>query len=307
MKRVNLVDYFDLAETLHRAHRATTPDSSKAGSIYFGIMPLPGKLRNFVDEDNGFSTCKHVASELAAIAEDWINKYALDGASPPSIDMDKFDVELNNWQYSVIASKITVFKSVFSAECHDVDVYSVGQISIYKTSALVANGANFIPAETQVLIPNEALDEFNNAGKCLAFDLPTACGFHALRGLELVMSNYLESFGIKPESMKSWNDHIKAAEKLIKDDTAKTKPSAKVAAMLDRLRELERNPLMHPRDTLDTVSADMLFRLCSITVIELARDKAQKENAEPESRQIAYGLRRKQISTNVKADAGNAA
>ena len=42
--------------------------------------------------------------------------------------------------------------------------------------------------------------------------------------------------------------------------------------MIDRMRELDRNPLMHPSDTLDEMSADGLFKLGIITITELAKD-----------------------------------
>jgi hypothetical protein len=42
--------------------------------------------------------------------------------------------------------------------------------------------------------------------------------------------------------------------------------------MIDRMRELDRNPLMHPSDTLDEMAADSLFKLGVITITELAKD-----------------------------------
>lgn len=273
MKRVDLVEYFELGEALQTARRATGMSATRVGSIYVNTYQLPHLLRRFIEDDNGFSASKRVATELITTLSDWRREYVDNGGD------DAFDKELNSWQFSSINSKIEVLKNVFQAESRDVDVYSVSQISIYKTSELVSNGAGVIPPEIQRHVPAAALGEFNNAGKCLAFDLPTACGFHSLRALELVMHEYLTSFGVKTTTMRSWNDYIKAAQKLIADEKIKCKPSSKVAAMLDRMRELDRNPLMHPRDTLDIVSADMLFRLCAITVVEIARDQLQKKTS----------------------------
>jgi len=272
MKRVNLIEYFNLAEELHDAKRSTDANSNKGGNIWAYTWMLPRKLREFVNDDNGFSISKHAATELADTIDSWINTNIMDGASPPGIDSAKLNIDFMSWQYGEIAIKISAFKSVFEAECRDVDVYSVGQISIYKTSALVSGGAGLIPEEIQKKISKESIQEFNSAGKCLAFDLPTACGFHSLRGLELVMKDYLRYFSIDTKRLKSWHDYVSVTKKLIDDEKAAKKPSAKVAAMLDRMRELDRNPLMHPTDTLDQVQADMLFRLCAITVVEIVRD-----------------------------------
>lgn len=276
VKRVNLLEYFELAEQLHAAKRALNSEKSRGGTVWVHTYELPGKLKNFIGDDNGFSTSKRAANELILTIEAWLVENLMDGNSPGRYSTEKIDAEFSGWQMSSITNKIDAFKSVFAAECADVDVYSVGQISIYKTSALVSDGAGIIPPDIQPDMPVETLIEFNSAGRCLAFDLPTACGFHALRGLELVMDDYLKFFG-NTSRMRSWNDYIKALDKLIEKPKADGKPAPKVTAMLDRMRELERNPLMHPRDTLDAVQADMLFKLCAITVIEIAKDmKAQK-------------------------------
>jgi hypothetical protein len=273
VKRVNLLDYFSLAEGLQSAKKATVPDTTKGGNLYFSFLGLPARLRTFVADDNGFKTCKHVATELADEIDAWVNRELMDGDSPSSIVPDNFNKDFaTSWQLGGIPGKIDAFKHVFEVECRDVDVYSVGQVSIYKTSSLVASGSEILPLEARGSVPPEALKEFDNAGRCLAFDLPTACGFHALRALELVMDSYLTTFDVRTEAMKSWNDYIQAAKKLAEDKTAIKRPSPKVTAMLDRMRELDRNPLMHPRDTLDETSANMLLNLSAITAVEMVRD-----------------------------------
>lgn len=304
MKRVNLIDYFDLSEQMGIAKGACSSESAKAGSIYFGINGLSERLAAFVADDNGFSTSKHPARELAQDIRIWINSYVMDGGSPNRFDIQKFDTETHDWQYSHIARKVDEFRNVFTAECRDVEVYSVGQVSIYRTASLVANGSHRVAPEYRASVPESALDEFDNAGKCLAFDLPTACGFHALRGVELMILKYLEAFGTKTDGLKTWHDYVKAVDDAEEDGR---KPSKKVGQMLDRMRDLDRNPLMHPRDTLDTTQADMLFSLAAITVVEMARDLQQQDGeivslpvpaskpkpaAEPAHEGEAVGIRR---------------
>lgn len=276
MKRVNLVDYFDLSEALYVAKKGTELESNKGINVYVSVWSLTDKLKAFAADDNGFSACKHVANGLAEAIQNWISKNIMEDANPASFDTTKFEKDYYKWQYSEIASKIDAFRSVFEAECRDVDVYSVGQVSIYKTSALVSDGAGLLPKEIHPTVGADVLEEFNNAGRCLAFSLPTACGFHALRGLELVMDSYLRSFGIT-KKMNSWNDYIVEAKKLVDAPAKVRKPSAKVATMLDRMRELDRNPLMHPRNILDDTSANTLFQLAGITVVEMIKDMAQQE------------------------------
>lgn len=277
MKRINIFEYFDLAESLVSAKVKLAADTLNGGTLYFGLMPLPHKLSAFVDENNGFSACKYSAIELKRAIENWVKENIWDDIT--EIVNAKFEKEFSGWQYRHISTKIETFRSVFEAECHEVDVYSVGQIAIYKTRDLVANASHAIPEEFRKGMPSESLKEFDDAGRCLAFDLPTACGFHALRGTELVMDDYLKSFGVT-KKLISWNDYIKAAEEVANSTGAGPKPSKKVTAMLDRMRSLDRNPLMHPRDELDTASAGHLFSLATITVAEMVKDmRGAKSNS----------------------------
>lgn len=277
MKRVNLIDYFDLSELLSRAKTACLRDNAKAGYIYFATHSLREKLGAFIADDNGFNTCKHTARELASEIDVWTNANVMGGGSPPELDVDKFDGELRRWTYDGIATKVDHFRNVFTAECQEVEVYSVGQISIYRTNSLVSKGSHRIPPQYRDIIPPEALEEFDNAGRCLAFDLPTACGFHSLRSVELTILSYLKAFGADTKSLKTWHDYVKAVETM---NVNGRKASEKVARMLDRMRDLDRNPLMHPRDTLDATQADMLFSLSAITTGEMARDMKLREEEE---------------------------
>ena len=191
MKRINLFEYYDLAEQLVTAKQALDTESSKGGNLYFALMGLPEKLGAFVNENNGFSTCKHTATELKNLVSDWLARNVWDNQT--DFSNNKFNEDFSGWQYRHIGTKIDTFRSVFEAECHSVDVYSVGQIAIYQTRDLVANASYTIPEEFRRGMSEEAIKEFDDAGRCLAFDLPTACGFHALRGTELVMDQYLRS------------------------------------------------------------------------------------------------------------------
>ena len=248
--------------------KSFSAEKAKVGDVLFSVWGVPPKLEKFVNDDNGFGTCKRVAGEFLVAINDWVSTYAMVNGQYSS---DKFDEELFSYQWGGMSKKLGAFKSVFEAECHEVDVYSVGQIAIYKTRDLVANASQAIAEDFRNGMSSEALKEFDDAGRCLAFDLPTACGFHALRGTELVMDDYLKAFGVT-KRLVSWNEYIKAAEELTASKGAGPKPSKKVTAMLDRMRSLDRNPLMHPRDELDTASAGQLFSLAAITVAEMVKD-----------------------------------
>lgn len=288
VERVNLLEYFELAEAITRAKQVVSLEQAKGGRVWVATSLLPDKLKAFVAADNGFSSCKHAAENLAKAIEDWFSEHMVN--EDGELTAEKFEVDFPGWRFSEIDKKLDAFKSVFEVETRDVDVYSVGQVAIYRTSSLVSSGRDTVPAEYQGAMPAEALGELDQAGKCLAFDLPTACGFHALRSLELVMDVYLDAYGVNTSKFKSWNDYIKAATRLVEsEDVQSPKPAKKVTAMLDRMRELDRNPLMHPRDTLDQNAADQLYKLCGMTIVEMIKDMP------PNALMLAAGGREKAL------------
>lgn len=273
LKRFNLVEHYDLSESIAKATDAYSKHQATGIDLFVSSNDLPSKLDRLVQGDNELQASKHIAKELSEFIRNFINaKLLLDG----NINPEAFNVEFNSWEYSHIYQRLLAVKTVYLAECRDLEVYSVDQVSIYKTSNLVASASSRISSDLYNEIPNASLAEFDEAGKCLAFRLPTACGFHALRGLELMMSEYLAKF-TTDANPKSWFDYIKELKKISDDAAATNKPSPKVIAMLDRMRVLDRNPLMHPQDRLDTAGADMLFNLSAITVSEMARDLGMKE------------------------------
>ena len=276
MERVNLLEYFTLAEKLTNASRQLKTDECKGGYVYFAIYELPRLLQKFIDDDNGFSTCKHPAADLAEVIKEWLNRNLMDNED---LNTEKLDVDFQSYQYSHIGVKINEFRNVFAAECNEVAVYSVGDIAIYKTASLVSNGSCIIPLNYHGMLPGGVSEELDNAGRCLAFDLETACGFHSLRALELVIKEYLTILGKDVSELKNWYQYIEAAKEV--DGVP-----PKVTAMLDRMRQLDRNPLMHPEDVLDSVQAQMLFSQSSNTILEILRDIETKNAVEQPGLQL---------------------
>lgn len=274
MRRISLQTYFELAENLERTRDTLSTERTRAGLLYFRLDSVRGALKAFMEDDSAFSVCKHSASEfIKSISIVCANFESEDG----NLIFEKLKEDVEGWQYRYLVDKLNDFRSVFLAECNDASIYLAEPILIYKISDLVDSASKRIPAEVIEIIPKGIVSEFDQAGRAMAFGLPTACGFHALRALEIMMGHYLNSFGYSGKKCVSWFDHIDAMRKLAEDESRVPNPSQKVVSMLDRMRQLDRNPLMHPEDTLDSTQSETLFSLAAITIIEMARDLALRE------------------------------
>lgn len=157
------------------------------------------------------------------------------------------DKELGWLRAHEIKSSLTAFETVLAAEWNLADLFLVKPVPGYDTSALIENGIILFPQDLRDKVP-EAVSDANDFGKCVAFRLPSAAGFHLHRINESVLGHYYDHVtGGKPRPRnKTIGGYLKELQKHNKGD-------AKVMAALDSLRELHRNPLMHPRESLGTV------------------------------------------------------
>ena len=95
------------------------------------------------------------------------------------------------------------------------------------------------------------------AGKSLAFELPTAAGFHIFRATESVLRRYYDhvTSGKVPPKVRSIAIYVrqlriaKCAEEII-------------LATLEQMAKLHRNPLIHPEVALTTRRSDINVRHC---------------------------------------------
>ena len=128
------------------------------------------------------------------------------------------------------------------------------------------------PADVAGVIPEKTKVDWRDAGRCLAFTLHTASGFHAARAVEGMLEVYYQLFAGKPDAtLRSWHDYIKALEAVAEKQVAPM-PSAKTLSELDQMRTYDRNPIMHPRVVLSESDARVLFGSSEALIIGMAQE-----------------------------------
>ena len=108
-------------------------------------------------------------------------------------------------------------------------------------------------------LPIIAQYDFNDAGKCIAFEIPTAAAFYLLRGTEAVLREYYCHI-IKRKRVKQllWGPmiiHLRARK-------SPPLPSKTLLNHLDNIRHSFRNPTQHPDKIYDIQEVQDLFSLC---------------------------------------------
>ncbi len=206
---------------------------------------------------------------------------SIGGIIPTDFDeatkLDK-ETQLSYWGYR-IKEDLAALESVLANEMPGVPAYIVSPKGIYKTEDLIEHAEKQFPQELQSLLAQQTVLDIREAGKCLAFSLPTACSFHLWRALETVMDAYYVKLASKSfddaKVSRNWGAKIKALQE--------ANAEASVTKFLDHIREQYRNPQTHPEEMVELNEALMLFGAAAsaITAIVIAMDKVRPSLSGP--------------------------
>lgn len=170
-------------------------------------------------------------------------------------------------QYQIQSIKVLAKKAetLLSAELGKLDTYIVNQIGGYSMPLLVRNAEVNLPGTVSATIPDDARKDLREAGRCLAFELPTASGYHALRAAEKLLREYHElQTGIKPTAkIIDWKTCL--------DQLGAHGGDGKTIQVLDQIRELHRNPLAHPEIFLSMEDAQGLFNIVISAITAMSK------------------------------------
>jgi hypothetical protein len=104
-------------------------------------------------------------------------------------------------------------------------------------------------------LPDVAKYDFGEAGRCIAFEAPTAAAFHLMRGTEDVLKYFYCSIVRRDRVSLMWGP-------IVADLRKKRKPPPTILLNnLDNLRAGFRNPTQHPEKIYDIEEAQDLFAL----------------------------------------------
>jgi hypothetical protein len=183
-------------------------------------------------------------------------------ATKDTQDGDSF---LEPQQVEFLNATIRSFDAAIGLELGRAPIFYVSPKGTLDTRRLILNAACEYDGYRDRL-PEEAIKDTNNAGRCLAFALPTAAGFHIARATEAVIKECMVVFGCPPirEAQRNWGNYIKA----LRERGA----NPKVLHHLEQIKDLHRNPLIHPEVTLGMQEARSLWAICISAVQAMVAD-----------------------------------
>jgi len=170
------------------------------------------------------------------------------------------------------------FEAVFELELLSSHAYFVSLKGAYDTAVLMERAEAAVAESLLQSLPPHAIQDFREAGKCLALEVPTACGYHVTRAVEAVLRHWhgLQVGGAPSDATpdKAQNNPTLTARRWAKceqDLIASGAPKSTVG-ILTQIRELHRNPLMHPEIFLTIEEAISLFDISKSAIEAMARE-----------------------------------
>jgi hypothetical protein len=158
-------------------------------------------------------------------------------------------------------------RHTLKAEAKTLNAYVLNEKK-FDVLKLVADPASFLASETFEKLPRIAQLDIREAGKCIAFELPTAGAFHLLRAVEDSLRAYYKLFFKRAKIDKAlWGQLITD----LRGKRRKPIPSETLLNHLDHIRKNFRNPTDHPDMVYDMDGVQDLFSLVLDVLNRLAK------------------------------------
>ena len=237
--RISLPYIFELANSLELLSRLPDEDVPFQ-DIFFDLFQAENTLRSLI-QSSLFSPYLRVSFQLAQ---------TMMGAIQRETGPDKtYTRTIARYELWVIKNSYAQYRTALLAELGSLNSYFVTQKGGYDTVTLLMFGENLFPADLVSKVP-EAIVDAKEAAKCLAFEMSTACGFHAFRATESVLRRYHAHVtgGAAPPKLRTLGVYIKSL-------TSSGHGDPKVLAALKQMTDLHRNPIAHPEAILTTEEA----------------------------------------------------
>lgn len=192
----------------------------------------------------------------------------------PDIDADLAkspdDAGLSAAQASTLQKAMDRMRHVVLAEASGMYAFVVTEKRFSVEKLLDAPEELFAPGAFATL-PEGAREDYRQAGRCIAYEVPTAAAFHLMRATESVLRDYylavVKQKRVDPLLWGPMVRHLRAR---------KTRRSP--VALLDELDSIRinyRNPTQHPDAVYDIHQAQALWGLCVDVADRATRAKPQ--------------------------------
>ncbi|MDP2239160.1 MAG: hypothetical protein Q8K18_03210 [Burkholderiales bacterium] len=216
-------------------------ESTSWGDAWLPIYIAAGELERFINDSvysQSVRTSRTSANELLTV----LKEFSVEGGKD-----ELKQIQLGAWPAYRLSNSLTSFEAVMSAEFGLMPLFLITPKKGYDLITLLYSGASLFPGDLAAKVPAAVLD-IHSGTQCLAFEMWTSAAFHFHRATESVLRKYWESIlpGRAHPGHKTIGEYLRALAK-------SRKGSPKLKAALRDLKDLDRNPVLHPEYSLSNI------------------------------------------------------
>lgn len=257
MIEVNLYSMYEVGTRARKVLELTASD--KRGVVDRALIDCYTWISSFQIE------ARHVQLERTRKATDSLIK--LITVRVETTTAENFDEPVGDDFIVLLRKYFQRFEEAFRVEASRANVYAITTKGLYDTRKLMEVADEKFSDKVRKMLPEQTVYDLREAGKCLAFECPTAAVFHTLRGTEAFILKYYEALAGKPWPFvknKDWGSYIAHLKK-------QNAPSS-ITNRLDEIRAFERNPIIHPEHNVAQERALPMFDLVSAVIVLIAEE-----------------------------------
>jgi hypothetical protein len=225
---------------------------ARAGAPITGVGHIRENLDHF------FSYLKNLDLLVTQRASEALKKF--------SDQLPKDDASKLSYEQGVELNRLmTEIRTTLEAELEGFEAFVITPKRLDVKRLLTDAGSLLAPGVYDKLPPIAQFD-LSEAGKCTAFERPTAAAFHLLRATERVLVAFYEVLARHNRVSRMWGPMV--------IDLRKRKNAKKHEVLLnnlDNIRKSFRNPTQHPELTYDIHETQDLWGLCIEAIGRMAK------------------------------------
>jgi hypothetical protein len=194
-------------------------------------------------------------------------------------------------EYKSLLDGIDRFHNICEQEFEDLQVRLIAPIGAYHLKTLTDDAEMHLSNQAQKVLDAKTKRDFAAAGTCLAYDLFTASGFHAMRAVEAVARKYhrivtnletaLQNIPLSP-IINERKDFVGLRKQWEDEGSKNDSPLGLIISTLSHVNSIYRNPIMHPEMVLTYDLAKQVFDISAIAISEMVADGCQRAEEKKE-------------------------
>lgn len=264
VKKVDLFSLFSLGD-IRRLHDVGEKmnDPQRVVQLMTGVQQV---LTAFVgDEEHQKNLPSSVAKASQIQAELWVA--ILNGG------------QIDWTQFNRTRAYVNELSTLLADECDRLPAFVVEKVRAYSPIGLLEHAEDIFDETAKNNLFPRAKEDFQQAARCLLFDVPTAAGFHALRALESYVRRYYEVVlgrTIAPDDPVRWQQIIDELRKHLEVEKKAEQPDTEalelIVAQMLPIKNILRNPIFHPETVLTRDQAPDVIQLAAQLISAMMRD-----------------------------------